>query len=97
MVESTPPGIFEYDREHDRKIPMHITTVRFKDGMVAKGFLSKFRPQDGWFALRLDGFDSAIRFSDCESVTTEGERLPGGKIGDLDELERAKLLGWVPE
>ena len=65
---------------------MHTTTMKTKDGRTYSGWLRQFKPEKNYFVLCEQGF----QFSEVESMVTEGDRLPGGKIGDLDELQRAR-------
>ncbi len=67
---------------------MHITTVTMKDGRVLSNPLELFRPKDGY--LKLFEVDELLYFKDMESAITAGERLSATKIGDDDEIERAR-------
>lgn len=79
---------------------MHDTIVKMKDGREFIGPLWYFRPKEGWISLVLDpahydhDIPERIYLRDVESAITKGERISINKIGDEDELERAKQKGW---
>jgi len=84
---------------------MHTTTVTMKDGSKIKGVIWKWRPILGYFDLAgVAGQEENVRlrFDDVQSAVTEGERISMGKIGDCDEMARAreylknaKEFGWT--
>lgn len=69
---------------------MHITRVLTKFGATFRGYLTQFKPDKNFFLLSVAGEEKKFSFDNVLAVVTEGERLPGGKIGDLDELDRAR-------
>ena len=80
---------------------MHTTTVTLKSGEILEGYLTKFRPAEGFFHLMMmPSGTRTVQFNDVLIAVTEGERLGvdrdaegrivGTKIGDMDELARAK-------
>jgi hypothetical protein len=71
---------------------MHDTVVKMKDGRKFIGGIWTFKPTEGF--LTLIGIDETLYFKDMESAVTYGERLSVSKIGDQDEIERAKKYGW---
>ena len=81
---------------------MHTTEVKTRDGKEFSGVLWEFKPAENYFTIT-DG-DGIIKFSfdDVESVITKGERISINKIGDMDEVERARKyligcrkFGWI--
>lgn len=81
---------------------MHDTIVKMKDGREFKGSLHYFRPRWGWMSL-FAGPDDLINrglpipFRAMESATTLNERLSVHRIGDCDEIARAREAGWDPD
>jgi len=73
---------------------MHITTVTMKDETVYKGCIWMFKPEEGYFTLSGNNLPDQFSFKDVASMVTEGERISRGVVGDCDELERARKLGW---
>ena len=69
---------------------MHITIIKTKDGKEYCGFIMVFRPEEGWVSI-VDGDElRKFNFGDLISAITKGERLSINKIGDCDEIERAR-------
>ena len=69
---------------------MHITIIKTKDGKEYSGFIMVFRPEEGWVSI-VDGDNlRKFDFDDLASAVTKGERLSISKIGDDDEIEKAR-------
>jgi len=80
---------------------MHITNIKTKNGKEYSGFIMVFRPEEGWMSIVDGDCLRKFNFDDLESAITNGERLTINKIGDCDEIERARKymkdgreLGW---
>jgi len=88
---------------------MHQTKVKLKDGREFEAPILKCQPDKDRF--QLIGWVEAISFNEIDSAVTEGERIGvikdeagniiGAKIGDVDELVKAKrtmaharMYGW---
>lgn len=69
---------------------MHVTEVELKSGEKFSGSMGFFRPFENYFTLHAGIKTMRFKFSDCNSVTTLGERLSINQIGDCDEIERAR-------
>ena len=67
---------------------MHITRIKMKNGKILEGWIEKFRPIEGY--LTFNGSNKKIMFKDMVSAVTEGERISLNKIGNEDELQRAR-------
>lgn len=68
---------------------MHTTRVKTKNGDEYIGHMRKFRPEDNYFEIVTDDIQK-FSFDEVLSVITKDERLSGGKIGDQDEIQRAR-------
>lgn len=80
---------------------MHNTIATLKNGKKISGPIMKWRPEEGWFTLADNDRDCRIRFNQCKSIVTPGERIGPGKLGEDDDLARARehmkdgrRLGW---
>ena len=69
---------------------MHITIIKTKSGKEYSGFVMVFRPDEGWISIVDGDVLRKFKFDDLDSVVTKGERLSISKIGDCDEIERAR-------
>lgn len=75
---------------------MHSTNVLMKSGQKHSGPIMLFRPKEGFLTLMGDdpGPDVKLYFRDMLSCVTEDERISINIIGDEDQLERARKMGW---
>lgn len=74
---------------------MHTTVITLKNGEKHGGNLQMFRPCESYISiLEWDDNDSAkvVKYdiNDMESAVTLGERISINKIGDQDEIARAR-------
>jgi len=70
---------------------MHTTIIKTKDGKELSGSLEVFKPEEGWMFVTICGEGcKKFYFDDLISAVTKGERLSVSKIGDCDEIERAR-------
>ena len=74
---------------------MHTTVIKLKNGETHSGNLEMFRPCESFISIRewLDDNTCQINkydLDDIESAVTLGERISINKIGDQDELQRAR-------
>lgn len=69
---------------------MHITTIITKDGKKYNSVLWTFRPAQNFFTIIDNNQDRKFSFDEVKSVITKGERISVNKIGDIDEIERAR-------
>jgi len=71
---------------------MHDTKVVMKNGREHESPIHEFRPKAGWMTLFEP--EDRLYFRDMVSAVTKGERISIGRIGEQDELERAREAGW---
>jgi hypothetical protein len=74
---------------------MRDTMVIMKDGREYCAPIWEFNPKDGY--IKLLGITLKLYFKDMISCITKNERVSRYKIGDVNEIERAKQLGWKGE
>jgi len=72
---------------------MHKSIIKMKNGWEHRGYIWSFRPEEGWLSL-VGTPDIKIYFKDILSAVTKNVRISINKIGDQDELERARKNGW---
>lgn len=78
---------------------MHDATIIMKNGTKYCSPIWSFRPKEGWLTILGEpGKDTIkLKLKDITSALTHGQRyfVDGvAKIGDVDELERARKEGW---
>lgn len=73
---------------------MHDCLVKMKDGTTWCGPINLFRPKEGWMSLMGEDAQEKLFFRDMLSAVTKGERVCVSKIGDQDEIARARNDGW---
>jgi len=71
---------------------MHNTTIITKSGEIYNGPIWVWRPQENWFSILWENNEEVFSFDDVKSVITYGERMSINKIGDQDELQRARKM-----
>jgi len=80
---------------------MHYTLVEMKDGTTHYGPIYMFRPKEGYLTLMLNDKDypdgnmpDRLYFRDMKTAVTKNERMTVTKVGDRNEIARAKENGW---
>ena len=71
---------------------MRDTIVEMKDGRKFCGPMWSFRPVEGY--ITLVGVVEPLYFRDMASCITKNERVGQGIVRDVDEIKRARKLGW---
>lgn len=73
---------------------MRDTVVKTKDGRVFCGPIWEFKPKEGYLVIVTEDNDGKIFFKDMLSCVTGNQRVGINRIEDVDELKRARELGW---
>jgi hypothetical protein len=75
---------------------MNYTTVKLTSGVTLYGPIWEYRPKDGWFAISDVETQRmvVVHLKDVTEAITKNQFLTATKVGDRDEVQRAKDEGW---
>lgn len=73
---------------------MRDVSITLLSGESLCGPIWYWRPAEGWFSLVGDTPDEKIFFRDVAQAINPIAWLPGGLVGPVDLLEKARREGW---
>jgi len=72
---------------------MHDIIITLRSGEQLSNPIWYWRPEEGWLSLVGAGSEK-IFLRDVASAVDPTAWLPGGKVGSVDLLEKARKEGW---